>query len=282
MPGVRVVTDSACDLPNDLAVEYGIEIVPLTIRFGDDEFVDRRDLSPKQFWARCATSPVLPETAAPSAGAFEEAFRAAGAAGADGVVCINLSSKLSATYQAAQVAANALEGDLPVRVVDSLSVTMGLGSIALTAARLATAGKSIDDVAGAAEDLVRRTRVLGTLDTLENLKKGGRIGGAKAMLGSMLSLKPVIWVVDGVVEEESKQRTRSRALRYLVDKVAEQAKQGIESLAVMHGDAPDLDEFLDLLDAHFPREDIVIGDIGAVIGTHAGPRVIGVAYHTTA
>jgi DegV family protein with EDD domain len=282
MPGVRVVTDSACDLPNDLAVELDIDIVPLTIRFGDDEFVDRRDLSPKQFWARCATSPVLPETAAPSAGAFEEAFRAAKAAGAEGVVCINLSSKLSATYQAAQVAANALEGELPVRVVDSLSVTMGLGSIALAAARLAAAGKSIDDVAGAAEDLSHRTRVLGTLDTLENLKKGGRIGGAKAMLGSMLSLKPVIWVVDGLVEEESKQRTRSRALRYLVDKVAEQAKQGIEDLAVMHGDAPDLDEFLDMLNAHFPREDIVIGDIGAVIGTHAGPRVMGVAYHTTA
>lgn len=282
MPGVRVVTDSACDLPNDLAVELDIDIVPLTIRFGDEEFVDRRDLSPKQFWARCATSPVLPETAAPSAGAFEEAFRAAKAAGAEGVVCINLSSKLSATYQAAQVAAKALEGDLPVRVVDSLSVTMGLGSIALAAARLAAAGKSIDDVAGAAEDLSKRTRVLGTLDTLENLKKGGRIGGAKAMLGSMLSLKPVIWVVDGVVEEESKQRTRSRALRYLVDKVAEQAKQGIEDLAVMHGDAPDLDEFLDMLNAHFPREDIVIGDIGAVIGTHGGPRVMGVAYHTTA
>ena len=91
MSGVRVITDSACDLPNDLAVELGIEIVPLTIRFGDDEFVDRRDLSPKQFWARCATSPVLQETAAPSAGAFEETFRAAKAAGAVGVVCVNLS-----------------------------------------------------------------------------------------------------------------------------------------------------------------------------------------------
>src|SRR4029079_2175913 len=235
MPGVRVVTDSSCDLPNDLAVELGIDIVPLTIRFGDDEFVDRRDLSPKEFWARCATSPVFPEKAAPSAGAFEQAFRAAKAAGADAVVCVNISSKLSATYQAATVAAKAVEAALPVRVVDSRSVTMGLGAMAATAARLAAAGKSVEDVAGAATDLVRRTRVLGTLDTLENLKKGGRIGGAKAMLGSMLSLKPVIWVVDGLVEEESKQRTRSRALRYLVDKVAEQAKQGIEDLAVMHG-----------------------------------------------
>jgi DegV family protein with EDD domain len=282
MPGVRVVTDSSCDLPNDLAVELGIEVVPLTIRFGDDEFVDRRDLSPKEFWARCATSPVLPETAAPSSGAFEQAFRAAKSADAEGVVCVNISSKLSATYQAAVVAAKAVESDLPVRVVDSLSVTMGLGNIALVAARHAAAGKGIDDVAGGAEDLVRRTRVLGTLDTLENLKKGGRIGGAKALLGSMLSVKPVIWVHDGVVEEESKQRTRSRALRYLADKVGEEAARGIESLAVMHGDAPDVDEFLDLLDSHFPRDEIVVNDIGAVIGTHAGPRVMGVAYLTTA
>jgi fatty acid-binding protein DegV len=102
------------------------------------------------------------------------------------------------------------------------------------------------------------------------------------MIGSMLSIKPVIWVVDGVVEEESKQRTRSRALRYLADKAAEEAKRGIENLAVMHGDAPDLDEFLDLLDPIFPRDEIVVGDIGAVIGTHGGPRVMGVSYNTRA
>src|SRR3989442_10123941 len=175
MPGVRVVTDSACDLPNDLAVELDIDIVPLTIRFGDDEFVDRRDLSPKQFWARCATSPVLRETAAPSSGAFEEAFRAAKAGGAEGVVCINLSSKLSATHQAAQMAASALEGELPVRVIDSLSVTMGLGNIAISAARLAAAGKSIDDVAGGAEGPGHRTRVRGTSGNPANLKKAGRM-----------------------------------------------------------------------------------------------------------
>jgi DegV family protein with EDD domain len=282
MSGVRVVTDSSCDLPDHLVVEYDIEIVPLTIRFGTEEFVDRRDLSPKEFWARCASSPVLPETSAPSAGAFEAAFRGAAAAGADGVLCINLSSKLSATIQAAQMAAKAVEADVPVRVVDSLTVTMGLGNVVLAAAKLAAEGRSLDDVTKVAEDLVARTRVLGTLDTLENLKKGGRIGGARAMLGSMLSVKPVIWVHEGEVQEESKQRTRSRALRYLTDKVAEEATRGIENLAVVHGDAPDLDEFLDLLAVHFPRDEILVGDIGAVIGTHAGPRVMGVAYHTTA
>ena len=276
MAGPRVITDSSCDLPNSLAVELDIDVVPLTIRFGADELVDRRDLSPKEFWARCATSPVLPETAAPSPGAFEDAYRRAAAAEAEGVVCITISSGLSATGQAAQMAAKAVDGEIPVRVVDSLSVTMGLGMMAAEAARHAAEGKTVDEVAAVAEALVPRTRVYGALDTLENLKKGGRVGGAQALIGSMLSIKPIIEVRDGQVEPESKQRTRSRALRYLADKVRQEGT--IENLAVMHGDAPDLDEFLELLDPLFPRDRLVVGDIGAVIGTHAGPRVIGVAY----
>src|SRR5947208_670938 len=137
MAGPRVVTDSSCDLPADLAAELDVEIVPLTIRFGGEELVDRRDLSPKEFWARCHSSAVLPETAAPAPGAFEAAFRRAAEQGADGIVCINLSSKLSATGQAAQMGARSLEGQVPVRVVDSKSVTMGLGMIVVAAARMA-------------------------------------------------------------------------------------------------------------------------------------------------
>ena len=133
-------------------------------------------------------------------------------------------------------------------------------------------------MASAAERLVSRTRVYGALDTLENLKKGGRVGGAQALIGSMLSIKPIIEVREGQVEPESRQRTRSRALRYLADKVRDQGE--IANLAVMHGDAPDLDEFVEMLEPLFPRERLVIGDIGAVIGSHAGPRVIGVAYQT--
>ncbi|MFP5317932.1 MAG: DegV family protein [Acidimicrobiia bacterium] len=275
MAGVRIVTDSSCDLPAELADAQGITIVPLTIRFGGDELVDRRDLTPAQFWERCAASPVLPETAAPAPGQFEEAFRAALDGGADGVVCINISSKLSATIQSAQAAANAMEG-APVRTVDSRSVTMGLGMIVLEAARAAAGGASIDDVVAVAEKAAAKNRVLGSLDTLENLKKGGRIGGAQALLGSLLSIKPVIEVVDGAVEPGPKQRTRSRALRWLVDQVA--AEPSIEQLAVMHGAAPDLGELLDLLAPHFSRDKIVVADIGPVIGAHTGPRVIGVSY----
>ena len=278
MNEVRIVTDSACDLPAALVAELGIEIVPLTIRFGDDEFVDRHDLSPAEFWSRCTSSAVLPETAAPPPGAFEDVFRRVAADGAGAIVCINISSRLSATIQAAQIAAKALEGEVDVRVVDSLSVSMGLGMMAVDAARRAAEGQSAGQVASAAEALVPRTRVYGALDTLENLKKGGRVGGAQAMLGSMLSIKPVIEVRDGVVEPESRQRTRARALRYLVDKVRSQG--AVEDLAVMHGEAPDVEDFLGMLSDLFPRDRIVIGDIGAVIGTHAGPRVIGVTFHT--
>jgi DegV family protein with EDD domain len=276
MAGIRVVTDSACDLPQSLAEEHGIDIVPLTIRFGDEELVDRRDLSPKEFWARSAESPVLPETAAPSPGAFEEAYRRAGDAGADGVVCVTLASALSATYQAAELAAKSIAGTIPVRVVDSKTVTMAQGLMAIAAAQAGAAGKDLDACTAVAEDLVDRTRTFATLDTLENLKKGGRIGGAQALIGSLLSIKPIIEIRDGVVEPESKQRTRAKSLRYLVDKVKEAG--AVENLTVMHGDAPDLEEFLDLLAPIYPRDDIIVGDIGAVIGAHGGPRVMGVVF----
>jgi DegV family protein with EDD domain len=276
MSPVHIVTDSACDLPPALEAEYNIAIVPLTIRFGDQEFVDRRDLSPQEFWTRSASSPVLPETAAPSPGAFETAFRQAAAAGAEGVVCINLSSLLSATFAAAELAAKAVADTIPVRVIDSKTLTMGLGNLCLSAARMAAEAKGIEDVAGAAEDLIPRTRTYAALDTLENLKKGGRIGGAAAMFGSMLSIKPIIDVTGGKVEQESRQRTRSKSLRYLADKVREHPK--VENLAVMHGDAPDVEEMLDLLAPVYPRDEIVVGQLGAVIGAHGGPRIMGITF----
>lgn len=278
MPGIRIVTDSSCDLPQALADERGIAIVPLTIRFGSEELVDRRDLTPAEFWARCAASAVLPETAAPAPGLFDQAFRNAAADGADGVVCVNISTKLSATGQSAQTAANGVADVIPVKVVDSRSVTLGLGMVALAAATAAAgAGATLDQVAAAAETAAANTKVFGTIDTLDFLKKGGRIGGAQALLGSLLSIKPVIEVRDGAVEPGPKQRTRSRALKYLVDRVAAETTP-IARLAVLNGAAPDLDAFLDQLGAHYPRDQIVVGDLGAVIGAHTGPGTIGVAY----
>jgi fatty acid kinase fatty acid binding subunit len=274
---IRVVTDSSCDLPPALVEALRIEVVPLTIRFGDEELVDRVELDTDEFWSRLEHSKLLPETAAPSAGAFEAKFRELHARGATGIVCINLSSHLSATMQAAQVAAAAVGAEISVQVIDSQSASMGLGNLCLTAARRAADGDALESIVAEVVDRRDRTRLFATLDTLEFLKKGGRVGNARALLGTVLSIKPIIEVRDGVVEEAGKVRTRSKALKVLAAKAAEGK---IEHLSVLHGNAPDVGELLDLLDPVFPRDEIITGLVGPVIGTHAGPRVIGVTFQT--
>ena len=280
---MHIVTDSSCDLPADIADDLGISIVPLAIRFGDEEFIDREELSTAEFWTRCVNSDTLPETAAPAPGQFEQTYRAAAAAGATGIVVVSLSSALSATMQSAQLAARAIADDpgidLDVRVIDSRTITMGLGTIALACARAARDGAGIDEIEALAHDLVGRTRVYGALDTLENLKKGGRIGNAKALLATALSIKPIIEVTGGVVEQAGKTRTRSKALAHLVDTV-KSFEGDIENLAVLHADCSDVDLFVEMLAPYF-TDDIVIGEIGPVIGTHGGRGTIGVAFQVT-
>ena len=273
---VRIVTDSAADLAGGETEELGVEVVPLSIRFGSTEYTDGVDLSTEQFYDKLATAADLPETAAPSPGAFEAAFRRQADAGADAVVCINLSSGLSATMQVAQNGAKALEGELDVRVIDSRSITSGLGAQVRLAAQAAAGGAAADEIAALVRDLSGRTHVLGALDTLENVKKGGRIGGAQALLGSLLSIKPLLDISTGVVEEAGKARTRRKALHWLRDKVFERAS--VEQLTIAHGMAPDLDEMRELLAPRYPADEIRVTTIGATIGTHAGPRVMGVTW----
>lgn len=275
---VKIVTDSACDLPEALVQELDISIVSLSVRFGDEEFVDRIDLSVDEFWARCHSSDVLPETAAPSPGAFETAFREALDGDYDEVVCINLSGDLSATIQAADAAAKSMS-DATIEIVDSRTVSMGLGSIVLAAAEAARDGADAATIAATARDMASRTRVHAALDTLENLKKGGRIGGAASLVGSLLSIKPMIEVREGVVEPNGRQRTRARALTFLVDTVANAGE--IERLCVMHAQCDDLPDFMERLKGIYDG-DIVVGDIGAIIGAHAGTGVIGVTFQVPA
>ena len=275
---VRIITDSACDLPDSVVQSLGIEVVPLFIRFGDDELVDREQLTTTQFWERCSVESDLPSTAAPSPGRFEDTVRKLQGEGATGVLIINLSGELSGTIAAARLAAEKMKTSLDVRVVDSRTVTMGLGAIVVACARAAQAGGTIDEIEALANDLSARCKVWGALDTLENLKKGGRIGGAKAMLASVLSIKPIIEVRDGVVQEGGKQRTRSKALAFLVDKVREASTNpGISQLCVLHADCSDVDAFVDQLKTVYSGE-ILVGEIGAVVGAHAGRGTIGVAF----
>ena len=276
MTGVHIVTDSSCDLSEAETTTNGIGVVPLNIRFGDDEYVDREQLSVEDFYAKMASTVLLPETSAPSPGRFEQAFRGAAAVGASGVVCINLSGELSATVQSARNAATAVDGDIDVRVIDSRSLTGGLGTMVLEAALAARNGADADAVVALVESMIPRTEIYGALDTLENLKKGGRIGSAKALVGSMLSVKPIIRIVDGAVEEAGKQRTRKRALEWVRDQLF--AEGTVEKLSILHGEAPDIDLFLDMIAERYPRDQVRLGKIGAVIGTHGGPGVIGMCY----
>lgn len=277
---VKIVTDSAADLTAEQVAAHDIRVVPLTIRFGDDEYTDGVDLTPQAFYDKMAATDVLPATAAPSPGAFAVAFREAAADG-DPVVCINLSSALSATMQSAETAAKAVAGDVSVRVLDSRSITAGLGLQVLAAAEAAERGASVDEIVGIVDHLSQHTKVFGALDTLDNLKKGGRIGGAQAMIGSILSIKPIIDISTGSVTEAGKQRTRKKAMVWLRDKLFE--LPDLESVAIVAADcSEDVEELIELLSPRYSREQLSVWTIGPVIGSHGGPRVLGLVWHDPA
>ena len=275
MPNITIVTDSSCDIPVDMAEQLGITVVPLSIRFGDEEFVDREDLTPGEFWAKCASTAELPSTAAPSPGAFQAAFLAAKDAGADGVVCITISSDLSGTFGSARTAADATS-EIEVAVIDSRAVTMALGLVVIAAAEAAAAGSSMAEIVALTESNMARVGVVGALDTLEHLKKGGRVGGAQALIGSVLAIKPLLELKDGLVSEAGRQRTRSKAIAHLVKHVKDDGPY--ERIAVAHGSAPDVGDLLAKLEGVDCDSEIIVTEIGSVVGTHGGPGIIGICW----
>ncbi|HEY5105100.1 MAG TPA: DegV family protein [Acidimicrobiales bacterium] len=276
MSRIRVVTDSASDLPQEYANRLDIDVVSLTIRFGDEEFVDRVDLSPEEFWAKCKASKTLPETAAPSPGAFQAAYERAKADGFDGVLVLTLSSLLSATHQSASLAAEAVGDAIEVRVIDTLSVSMGQGLIAIDLAETAKSGADLDELERRAGELMKKGGVVAALDTLEHLIKGGRVGGAKALLGQVLSIKPLVELKNGVVAEAGRQRTRAKALGAVANVAAAHAP--LRRLALIHGacsDVATLQELIKDIPSEFP---VILTDIGPVVGTHGGPGIMGLTW----
>ena len=273
---IRIVTDSGSDLSDEEASNLGILIVPLSIRFGEEELIDRVELGADEFYERMNNSEDVPQTAAPSPGAFKTAFEECFEQGAESVICINMSSDLSATIQAAETGARELDGK-DIRIFDSKSVTGGLGTMVLEAAKASKDNRSVDEILTLLDDLRSKTRVYAAIDTLENLKKGGRIGNAQALLGSMLSIKPLIDVSSGIVEEAGRQRTRKKSLLWLRDKLAE-FEGNIENLVVMHARAEDLDEFLNTLEGQIDQTKIRVSALGPVVASHGGPGVIGICF----
>jgi DegV family protein with EDD domain len=275
MASVRIITDSASDLPRSEADRLGIDVVSLTIRFGSEEFLDR-DLTPEEFWSKCAQSPTLPETSAPSPGAFQEAFERAIADGCEGVVVVCLTSLLSATYSSATLASEVVKGRIPISIIDTRAVTMSEGLLCIELAEMAQAGKSMDEIVARGNELVPELGVIATIDTLEHLIKGGRLGGAKAFLGQILSIKPIVALREGVVAEAGKARTRSKALATLAQ-VAREAGP-LRRISVIHSQCADTQTLIDLVSDIPTKFPLVIADMGSTVGTHGGPGIIGVAW----
>jgi DegV family protein with EDD domain len=271
---IRIVTDSSCDLPEALIERHAISVVPLTIRFGSEEFVDRDELTVTDFWDRLTAGDVVPETAAPSVGRFRSTFERLAAEGADGIVTICISSEISATHQSAVLAAAEFD-DVPVRVVDSRLVSAALGLVLIEAAGHG-GGAGVDEIAGAAEIASQSTHLLATLDTLEYLRRGGRIGAAAAFFGSLLDVKPLISFTDGAVAAAGRVRTRSKAVDAVIEHLAERADQ-VSSVGIIHSDPSDLDEVVARVAATVQSEPL-IARIGPVVGTHVGPGTAGVVY----
>ncbi|NIA23987.1 MAG: DegV family EDD domain-containing protein [Gammaproteobacteria bacterium] len=268
------MTDSACDLPEEIIAAHDIEIVPLTIRFGEETFLDRIELSTPSFWHRVRSAESLPETSAPSAGQFLETFERLASHNADGIVVISLSSRLSATHQAARVASEQVRS-IPVKVIDSQNATTALGFQVLEAARAAASGADLDQVADAARDAVPKTKAFAVLDTLEFLRRGGRIGAAVAFFGTALQIKPMIELAEGIVVPAGRVRTRSKALAAVAARIVDIGPR-LEEVAIIHADAK---EEAQRLAARLETScRISIAEIGPVIGAHTGPGTIGAAY----
>jgi len=276
MANVAIVTDTSADLTSEQVEARGILQVPLSVSFGDESFAAGTELTNEAFYERLtAPGAPFPRTAAPSPAQFAKTFRQALEAGADEVVCFTLSKELSATWSSAVSAKNDFEAGV-IHVIDTKTTTIGQGLLVRDAATQAATGATGAQITQRSEALVQRSRIFFVVDTLEYLQRGGRIGKASAFVGSLLSIKPILTVVDGEVEAADRRRTTSKARARLIELCSEKP---LEQLQVLHTMTPDIEAFADrLADAvGFDRADVEIGVTGPVAGTHVGPGVVGAA-----
>lgn len=273
---VRIVTDSTADIPSALAEELHITVVPLTVFFGDESYLDGIELDNANFYQKLQSSKALPRTSQPAPAAFQEAYIRLMEEGADGILSIHLSSKLSGTYQSALTASESLpeeEKKIPIEVVDSLSISAGMAYAIIRAAEEAKQGLSLADIKAHAIDCLARTRILAVLDTLEYVKRGGRIGSARALLGNMLSVKPIISLRDGEVIPIEQPRTRSRAYARVAQLVGEQGK--LEQVSIAESNEEVGQQLAAALKTTY-QGNVPRYKLGAVLGAHTGPGTVAV------
>ena len=269
---VKVVTDSIADLPSRVTQELGITVIPLHVRFGTEVYRDGVDLTAEQFYERLVYSKVLPVTSVPSPGAFAETYNKL-AEEADGILVISVTSKLSGTHEVALQSIGLMKKKCRVEVVDSQSGVMAQGFIVIAAARAAKAGAGLDEVLDIVRHNIPRVNLFAAFDTLEYLKRGGRIGKAQALLGSVLKINPIIGMKDGEVFPLGRERSRARAIDQLYKFVMSYSR--IEELAIEYATARDEAEMLaERFSVKFPKQRIYLTRASPVIGTHTGPSLL--------
>ena len=271
---VKIVTDSLSDITSDIAQELGITVVPLTVSFGKESFLDRVTMTTDEFYYKLTHDPNWPRTTQPPPGDFVDVYNKV-AEETDEILVITLSSKLSGTYESVLSAKSLVKKECRIEVIDSLTVAMGLGLIVIVAAKAAQAGANLDEVADLVRRAMPRSHLIAYFDTLKYLAKGGRIGKAQGLLGAMLSVKPILNVKDGEMSPVTRLRSKAAGMDYLCNFVA--SFSHIEELAVEHATTPDVaDELVERFGSYFPKERIYRSTISPVVGTHAGPGAIAV------
>ncbi len=271
---VHVVTDSTADLPPELAQAMGITVVPLNVRFGDEEFIDGVTIYADEFYQRLVSSSNLPKTSQPPIGAFMETYQKI-LTQADGIVSVHISSQVSGTVNAAQQAVAELAND-SIKVVDTLQASLALGLIAVAAAKVAQSGGSLSEVVAEAQSASQRARFFGLVETLEYLEKGGRIGKAQALVGSLLRIKPILTIHEGIAHPVEKVRTRAKGLERLAAIAGNLAP--LEAVGIMSSDvADDTALIANAMAQHVPKANLVVSRFGPVLGTYLGPGSLGVA-----
>jgi DegV family protein with EDD domain len=274
MARIAIVTDSTSDLSPDVLAANNITMVPLNVHFGDEVYRDQLDITTSDFMERLTKTPHLPKTSQPSPGLFEDAFRHL-AADHDAVLAVLISSRLSGTLQSATIAKEAVSPGLSVEIVDSLNASMGLGLQVLRAAQMVESGLSLEEIARRLRAEVAQYHLVFFVDTLEFLQRGGRIGRATSLLGSLIQLKPLLRIDEGQVVPFERTRTKARAIQGLRDFAA--SFPSISQLAVLYSSDQEAAEHLaNDLRSVFPREQMHLAQFSPVIGTHVGPGALGV------
>jgi DegV family protein with EDD domain len=272
---LKIVTDSLSDITDGIAGELGVTVVPVYVRFGEEVYRDRVEITTEEFYRRLVQDAVFPSTTQPTPHDFLSVYNNL-AKETDEVLVLSLSSKLSGTYQSALQAKKLFTGKCRVEVIDTQLVIMGLGLIVIAAAKAARAGANLDEVLAMVRQAMPRSHSAMFFDTLKYLAKGGRIGRAQGFLGSLLAFKPICTLKDGEVAPLARVRSRTAGMDYLYNFVAGYPK--IEGLAVEHATTPDeANQLVERLGVIFPKEQIRQSTVSPVIGTYVGPRVLSVS-----